>query len=130
MTGPVDAGNRWARRGRAGSEDEVVVALRVDLVRLEVANLDVPGLSVDADRLAPSTNVEIESVLQALRSLDQQALAILDLATDVERKPAVRVGDETASFDHDDVRLFRQPTGPSGDAGTAGDTTDDDDLPA
>ena len=130
VTGPVDSGNRRAQRGRARSQDEVVVALRVDLVRLEVANLDVPGLSVDADRLAPSTNVEIESVLQALGSLDQQALAVLDLPTDVERKPAVRVRDETASFDHDDVRLFRQPTGPGGDAGTARDTTDDDDLPA
>ncbi len=124
----TDTGNRRAQRSCARSQDEVVVSLRVDLVRVEVADLDMPGFTVDAERLVASANVEIEPVLQALRSLDQQALAVLDLPTDVEREPAVRIRDEAASFDHDDVRLFRQPAGSGGNAGAPGDPADDDDL--
>ena len=124
----VDAGDRGAQGRRAGREDERVVRLGVHLAGASLADRDLLGVAVDREHLVPCAHVEGEGLTQALRRLQEQGVALLDVSADVVREPAVRERHVVVPLEDDDLGVLIQAAQAGCSRHPAGDSADDDDL--
>ena len=112
----------------AGGQHELVVGLDVLAARRELAHGDGLRRAVDRQHLVPGAHVEGEGLPQALRGLQQQRLAILDVAADVVRQAAVGERDVVVALEDDDVGALIEPAQARGSRHPAGDAADDHNL--
>ena len=105
----VGTRDRWPHRFGPRTQHERVVRLPVRAAVVQVADLDLFRVAVDAEHVLAGPHVEREALGEALGRLQQQALAVRDLAADVVRQTAVRERHEVATLEHDDLGGFIQP---------------------
>ena len=121
----VEAINRGPAREGSRGENQVVVRERVGLARLPVGDLDGVRARVDRGDLGVDAHVEVERRLERLRGVEEEFGGVFDLAADVVREPAVRVGDVLAALQHDDLGALITPAQARRRAHTTGDSSDD-----
>ena len=73
-------------------------------------------------------DVEVERGLERLGRVEQEGVAVTDLVTDVVRQAAVGERDMVAALEHDDLGGLVETTSASGDRGSGGNATDDDEF--
>ena len=123
--GVVDAGQRRPQRLGAHAQGQLVVGLGVLLAAVDLADRDGLLLAVDRDHLGGDAHVDVERLAQALRGLQQQAVAIGDDLAHVVRQAAVRERDVVASFEDHDLGGFVEPPGARCGRSACSHTSDD-----
>ena len=101
----VDAGNRRFQRGRAGGDDQIIIALLVPLP-VSVPDLDGLSLSVDFHHFIFYSYIYVKLGPHRLGRLHQQRLSAFDYVADIIRQAAVGIRDIFSSFQHDDFHVF------------------------
>ncbi len=132
----VHPGDRGDHGSRPGGQDQLVVIERRLLPRGQVPDADAPGDAVDLERLRAAADLEVFHVPEkdlvpdhAGRSPHKLPL-LLDLARDVVREPAPRVGEKRPLFDDGDLGVRRHAHDPRSCLGARGHPPDDDDFHA
>lgn len=116
----VDTGQRWANRDGAGGQRQVLVVLGVLGAGIDLADRHGAGPGVDADDLGTDPHVDVERVAQALRSLQEQPIAVGDHLADVIGQTAVGEGDVVSALEDDDLGGLIEPAGAGRDRGAGG----------
>ena len=124
----VGPGNGWPDGLGPGAQDQLVVGLAVGPPSLGLVYLDLLGHRVDADHLVAGAHLEGQRGGQALRRLEQQAVAIGNLTADVVRKAAVGEGDVTAPLKNHDLGRVVEPSYPGTGRRTRGYSSHNHDL--
>ena len=121
---PRDRGHQG--RG-AGWEDQLVVALLVDLTGLQIPHAHRLGGTVDGNHLMAHPRLDAESVVVELGIGHQELLPVGDLAADVIGQAAVGECDLGVPLEDEEPRLLVDPAVPCRRRGASGDTTDHED---
>jgi hypothetical protein len=69
-----------------------------------------PGRPVHSDYFVLGSHVEVQRGAHMFRGYQQQTLAIGDGPADMVGQPAVRVGNVPITFQHNDARMFIEPS--------------------
>jgi hypothetical protein len=123
--GGIYARQLGAGGGGARGYHQLVVALRVFLAGVSPADRDGLRGAVYGDDLAFYPHVDVVFFPHGLRRLEDEAVAVLDLAADVIGQAAVREGDVFAPLQHHDLHALVQPSESCRAARAAGHAADD-----
>mmetsp|Transcript_2885 Transcript_2885/g.9719 ORF Transcript_2885/g.9719 Transcript_2885/m.9719 type:complete len:401 (-) Transcript_2885:150-1352(-) len=127
-SGEVDAGKRRADGEGTRSKHKSIVALGRGRVLSYILYLHSLGLRVDLDHLVLSSHVNLVAVLEESRGCKNKILVILDDVSDVVGETAVGKGHEGSLLEDSDGGVLVQPAETSSCRGTAGNTTNNDNL--
>ena len=117
--GQIGAGDRQARRGGAGGQNQLVVGLAIDPAGGQIADNDALACPVDRLDLGLRSHVQFEPLAEPLGRDDQQLAAIGDLAAEVVGQAAIGKRDVRSSLEEDDFGVFRKASRPGGSRGAA-----------
>ena len=126
--GQIGAGDRQARRGGAGGQNQLVVGLAIDPAGGQIADNDALARPVDRLDLALRPHVQFEPLAEPLGRDDQQLAAIGDLAAEVVGQAAIGKRDVRSSLEEDDFGVFRKASRPGGSRRAARHASDNKQL--